>query len=106
MGHLINDCHNHLVNFLQETEGARALLEQMDRHQIDHCMVTGMMVVKKWDAKSPQKPRYYLDDDARCYWYAATDLIVARELLQLPEACAAAIAPRDRGIQSNGPEWH
>ena len=32
-----------------------------------------------------RQPQYYLDDDARCYWYSATDIEVAREVSKLPE---------------------
>jgi predicted TIM-barrel fold metal-dependent hydrolase len=81
----ISDCHNHLVDFLQETDGARALLEQMDRAGVEHTMINGLMVTKKWEDISPKKPSYYLDDDAKCYWYSTTDVIVATELLKLKE---------------------
>ena len=42
-------------------------------------MLCGMPLVKKWDPSEPVKPEYYLEDDARCYWYSATDALVARE---------------------------
>lgn len=83
--YIINDCHNHLVDFLQESDGIHVLLEKMNESGVDHAMIDGMMVMKKWEDISPSRPHYYLDDDAKCYWYASTDLIVAMELQKLAQ---------------------
>jgi predicted TIM-barrel fold metal-dependent hydrolase len=79
----MSDCHLHMVDFLQQTDGIRAILNAMDRCGVDHAMICGMPLIKKWSEGEPVKPGYYLDDDARCYWYSATDVAVAREVLSL-----------------------
>ena len=72
------DCHLHFVDFLQHTDGMPALLAAMDKSGVDQSMISGMPLVKEWSAEEHQQPAYYLDDDARCYWYSATDVLVAR----------------------------
>ncbi len=79
----INDAHLHFVDFLQNTEGIEVLLERMDQAYVDHQVIHGLPVTKKWNAVDPMKPRYYLDDDSRAYWYSASDIIVARAFLSL-----------------------
>ncbi len=80
----LNDSHLHYVNFVQETMGMERLLEQMDSLEVEHSMLCGVPVVKKWDMDSPLRPVYYLDSDSRAYWYSATDMIVARAIQALP----------------------
>ena len=81
-----SDAHLHYVDFFQESAGMRALLEEMDRGGIDHVMLSGIPVAKKWHENEPKRPRYYAGDDAGAYWYSATDTLVARALRDLPEA--------------------
>lgn len=87
------DCHVHLVDFLQRGDGIEAVLRAMDRCGVDHAAVSGMPLVKKWDASAPRRPLYYLEDDARTYWYSATDVHVAREVLSLPPGDRARVHP-------------
>lgn len=82
----VTDSHFHLVDFLQQTEGLNSLLQNMDACGVQDIMLSGMPLIKKWNAAEPEAPRYYLDDNARTYWYSATDFIVARRFLELPEA--------------------
>lgn len=72
------DCHLHLVDFLQRTEGVKALLKAMDIAGVEEAMLCGMPLIKKWSVSETLQPQYYLDDDSRCYWYSATDILVAR----------------------------
>lgn len=65
----VNDPHLHYVSFVQETDGIEALIAAMDRLGVEHTMLTGVPVVKKWDASNPDKPTYYLDNDSRAYYY-------------------------------------
>lgn len=78
------DSHLHFVDFLQGTDGIQALIKAMDGCGVDETMIMGMPLVKQWDEQDPRRPTYYLDDDARCYWYSATDILVAREVQALP----------------------
>ena len=80
----MNDCHLHLVDFLQRTDGIAAALAAMDKAGIDEAVVSGMPVVKEWPQDERARPEYYLDDDSRCYWYSATDVLVARQVMSLP----------------------
>lgn len=71
-----SDAHLHYVDFFQDTDGMNKLLKAMDKGKIDHVMISGVSVAKKWHEDEPQKPRYYAGDDAAVYWYSATDTIV------------------------------
>jgi len=79
----LTDCHVHLVDFLQHSDGINAVLAAMDRAGVDEAMISGMPLVKQWSMNEPIQPKYYLEDDARCYWYSATDVFVAREVEKL-----------------------
>lgn len=81
--YIYTDAHLHYVDFFQESDGMDRLLEQMDAHDIEHVMLTGISVAKKWHENEPRRPRYYAGDDAGAYWYTATDHIVAHALGQL-----------------------
>ena len=89
----VSDSHLHLVDFLQRTDGVKAVLAAMDRAGVDETMISGMPLVKEWSGAEHQQPQYYLDDDARCYWYSATDVLVARELSTLSPADARRFHP-------------
>ncbi|MEK1940350.1 MAG: amidohydrolase family protein [Pseudomonas sp.] len=80
------DAHLHYVDFFQETEGMQKLLEQMDANRVDHVMITGIPLAKKWHEDEPKRPRYYAGDDADAYWYSATDFYVAAALGDLNQA--------------------
>lgn len=78
-----SDAHLHYVDFFQKSEGMPALLEAMDAAGIDHSMISGVPVAKKWHEDEPKRPRYYAGDDASVYWYSATDVYVAAALQKL-----------------------
>ena len=79
-----SDAHLHYVDFFQESEGMTPLLEAMAAGNIDHAMISGIPVAKKWHEDEPKRPRYYAGDDAGAYWYSATDVLVAAALKRLP----------------------
>ena len=78
-----SDAHLHYVDFFQETAGMAKLLTAMKDNSIDHVMISGIPVAKKWHEDEPKRPRYYAGDDADAYWYSATDVIVADAVLKL-----------------------
>ena len=80
-----SDTHLHYVDFFQSTAGTASLLKEMTAARIDHAMLTGISVAKEWDENEPTRPRYYAGDDARAYWYSATDTLIAHAYKQLPE---------------------
>lgn len=77
------DAHLHVVNFIQETPGADALLYYMDNANIDKAVIFGMPVSKAWTAYDREAPDYYLANDSPCYYYAYTDVIVAEMVRSL-----------------------
>ena len=79
-----SDAHLHYVDFFQESAGMQSLFAEMDKGRIDHVMISGIPVAKKWHENEPKRPRYYAGDDAGAYWYSATDTLVARALRDLP----------------------
>jgi len=87
------DMHVHLVDFIQQTETMKTLLLNMDKANIEKAVVFGIPVKKKWQYSEPHRPHYYLDDDARCYHYSATDEITASEYQMLSSKEAHRIAP-------------
>jgi predicted TIM-barrel fold metal-dependent hydrolase len=71
------DAHLHVVNFIQETPGGGALIEAMDRANVSKAVIFGLPVAKLWSECDREPPDYYLANDARCYYYGYTDVIVA-----------------------------
>ncbi|MGH8497065.1 MAG: amidohydrolase family protein [Gammaproteobacteria bacterium] len=88
-----SDAHLHFVDYFQASDGAAALIEAMDAANVDHAMLCGLSVVKKWAESEPQKPEYVFGDDASVYWYSLTDAIVARAVLSLPAEQRARLHP-------------
>ena len=78
-----SDAHLHYVDFFQETAGMAKLLTAMKENSIEHVMISGIPVAKKWHEDEPKRPRYYAGDDADAYWYSATDVIVADAVQKL-----------------------
>ena len=81
----IVDAHLHYVDFLQNSDGIQKLIKKMNDAGVEHAMLNGLPVVKKWDAIDPIKPQYYLADDSRTYWYSATDVMVAKAIKSLSQ---------------------
>ena len=79
-----SDAHLHYVDFFQESAGMPKLLKAMADNRIEHVMISGIPVAKKWHEDEPKRPRYYAGDDADAYWYSATDVIVAAAVNKLP----------------------
>jgi hypothetical protein len=87
------DGHLHLVDFLQDTDGIHALLRRMDEAGVARAVLFGMPLVKKWNSFEPREPRYYLDDDAKCYYYSYTDQLVLAAYESLAEEQRTRFAP-------------
>jgi len=96
----IVDGHFHFLNFVQETAGMDSFFKAMDDAGVVESTVLGMPVVKKWDEGDDKRPTYYLDNDARVYWYSATDFLVARAVLDLPKEKQARLHPFICGFNS------
>jgi len=96
----IVDGHFHYLSFVQETGGMDAFLKAMDDTGVVESAVIGMPVVKEWDEGDANRPTYYLDNDSRTYWYSATDFLVARAVLDLPERQQRRLHPFICGINA------
>lgn len=83
--YLMADAHFHLFGFIQTSDGLPAAVAAMNEAGVDHAMVNGMAVCKKWSSWDPVEPKYYLDDDSRVYPYSATDVLVYEQVMSLPE---------------------
>ena len=96
-----SDAHLHFVDFFQESAGMDQLLKAMDNGDIDHVMISGIPVAKKWHENEPKRPRYYAGDDAAVYWYSATDVVVAAALKELDEEQRKRFHPFLSGFNPN-----
>jgi hypothetical protein len=95
------DGHVHYLDFFQRSEGMPALLQAMDRAQLDAVVVMGMPVMKKWHEDAPRQPRYFQGDDSPLYWYSATDSILAEALRDLDPTAQARMIPFLSGFNPN-----
>jgi hypothetical protein len=73
----IIDAHLHVLNFVQETPGGEALIHYMDHANVPRAVIFGMPVTKLWAGYDRESPDYYLANDAPCYYYGYTDVLVA-----------------------------
>ncbi|HTP08660.1 MAG TPA: amidohydrolase family protein [Anaerolineae bacterium] len=87
------DAHLHVINFVQETPGGPALIEAMDRANIDKCVIFGLPVSKLWAEYDREPPDYYLANDSPCYYYGYTDVTVAEMVRALPTDQQARLYP-------------
>ncbi|MHB0857884.1 MAG: amidohydrolase family protein [Anaerolineae bacterium] len=87
------DAHLHVANFVQQTPGGPALLDAMDRANVQRAVVFGLPVAKVWDACDREPPDYYLANDSRCYYYGYTDVLVAELVRSLPPEGRARLYP-------------
>lgn len=81
----ILDSHLHFLDFIQDSDGLPKLAEAMDKSGVSEAILFGMPLAKKWDCFMRERPVYYMSDDSRCYYYSATDHILANELMSAPE---------------------
>lgn len=96
-----SDAHLHYVDFFQESDGMDKLLKRMAEANVEHVMLSGIPVAKKWDENEPKRPRYYAGDDANAYWYSATDVLIAHAYKQLPSEQRRRFHPFLSGINPN-----
>ena len=90
------DAHLHVVNFIQETPGGEALIKSMDRANVGKAVIFGLPVAKLWAEYDREQPDYYLANDARCYYYAYTDVIVAEMVNTAIEELVNILSPGHR----------
>ncbi len=96
----IIDSHLHFTDFLQFSDGYPALCDAMDMSGVEAAVIFGLAMAKQWDSTTP-RPTYYLSNDSRCYYYSATDFLVAEELLAQPEHIRNRFYPFCCGFNGN-----
>ena len=97
----IIDAHLHFVDFLENSDGFPALCEAMDLSGVSKSIIFGMGIAKQWDSTMPDPPAYYLSNDSRCYYYSATDFLLAEELLAQPTEIRERFYPFCCGFNCN-----
>ncbi len=90
----------HFTDFLQNSDGFPALCQAMDLSGVESAVIFGMAMTKQWDSTT-SRPAYYLSNDSRCYYYSATDYLVAEELLAQPEHIRNRFYPFCCGFNGN-----
>ena len=77
----IVDSHLHFFDFIEKTDGFKTLCKAMDMSGVSKSVIFGLGITKQWDSSMKEAPSYYLSNDSRCYYYSATDYMLAEELL-------------------------
>lgn len=79
------DSHLHVVDFLQRPMAVQEVREALDANG-EGLVLFGLPVKKKWALSEPEKPTYYLDDNAPCGTYPLSDVLVAELVVQVEAA--------------------
>jgi len=87
------DCELHYLNFNQSGDGMEKLFTEMDRIGIKTAWLMGIPLQKVWGEHAPLRPLAYESDAGRVYYYSATDVILARDILALPPEKRKRIRP-------------
>ena len=95
------DSHLHYLDFLERTDGFSALVRAQDLCGVSEAVVFGMGIAKQWDEHMGIAPSYYLSNDCRCYYYSATDFLLAEDLLAQPPEVRERFHPFICGINGN-----
>jgi hypothetical protein len=79
-----NDSHVHLTNYVQEGPDVRRFLDVMG-NRVGRAVLFGIPLQQKWSHRisGDHAPRYYLETNARLYYYSFTDAQIAMAYLSL-----------------------
>ncbi len=82
--YLYNDSHVHLTDYVQEGTDIRDFLKIMDG-KVGRSLLFGLPLQQKWSYlnSGDDKPTYYLDSDAKMYYYSFNDAMMAHEYNKL-----------------------
>lgn len=87
------DTHLHVVDFLQRPLDAADVAGVLAGGATVRLVLFGVPVKKKWAITEPERPTYYLDDNAPCGTASLTDELVATVVAGLEDADRARVAP-------------
>lgn len=74
----VNDSHFHLTNYIQEGTDIKKFLQIMG-DKVERSTLFGIPLQQQWSDRisGPHAPIYYLDTDAKLYYYSFTDAHIA-----------------------------
>ena len=96
---VFNDSHFHLTNYIQEGPDARDVLKIMEG-RVCRSTLFGIPLQQQWSYRltGDRAPTYYMDTDARLYYYSFTDADIAMRYLALSPAERARFDPMITGF--------
>jgi hypothetical protein len=96
---LFNDSHFHLTNYIQEGPDARDVLKIMEG-RVCRSTLFGIPLQQQWSYRltGETAPTYYMDTDARLYYYSFTDADIAMRYLTLTPTERARFDPMITGF--------
>ena len=94
-----DDSHFHLTNYVQEGIDARQFLKIMGT-RVGRSTLFGIPLQQQWSYRisGDTAPTYYLDSDARLYYYSFTDAYIAMQYRALSKAEQARFDPMITGF--------
>ncbi|HET9952303.1 MAG TPA: amidohydrolase family protein [Candidatus Eisenbacteria bacterium] len=94
-----NDSHFHLTNYVQEGIDIHRYLKLMG-HRVGRSTLFGIPLQQQWSYRvsGTDAPTYYLDTDARLYYYSFTDAAIAMAYKSLSKSEQARFDPMITGF--------
>jgi len=94
-----DDSHFHLTNYVQEGITAQQFLKIMG-NRVGRSTLFGIPLQQQWSYRisGDNAPTYYLDSDARLYYYSFTDAYIAMQYRSLTKAEQARFDPMITGF--------
>ena len=94
-----DDSHFHLTNYIQEGISAQQFLKLMGT-RVGRSTLFGIPLQQQWSYRisGDKAPTYYLDTDARLYYYSFTDAYIAMQYRSLSKADQARFDPMITGF--------
>ena len=94
-----DDSHFHLTNYVQEGITAQQFLKLMGR-KVGRSTLFGIPLQQQWSYRisGDRAPTYYLDTDARLYYYSFTDAYIAMQYRSLSKQDQARFDPMITGF--------
>src|SRR5262245_46170239 len=98
-GYEFNDTHFHLTNYIQEGITVRQYLNLMGK-RVGRSTLFGIPLQQQWSYRiaGDNAPTYYLDTDARLYYYSFTAAAIAMAYKSLSPADQARFDPMITGF--------
>jgi hypothetical protein len=98
-GYEFDDSHFHLTNYIQEGITAPQFLAIMG-NRVGRSTMFGIPLQQQWSYRisGDNAPTYYLDSDARLYYYSFTDAYIAMQYRALSKAEQARLDPMITGF--------